>query len=102
MAKKKPQYNMLQCVSFMIRKAWRTVKSVLFICLAMIVLSVLQNLAQLFIAPMILSKVEISAPIGELLATIIVFTAAIFILNGLSGYFDENYIFGRIDIRSSV
>lgn len=100
--KEKPKYSVWQNVCFMVRTAWRRRKSVLFLCLALAALSVGTSLAQLFVAPQILSKVEQAAPLAELLGTIAAFSLGLFLLNALYGYADENSIYGRIDIRTAI
>lgn len=100
--KEKPKYNIWQCVCFMVKTAWGRVRSVLWLCIVFAVLTVGINLAQLFIAPMVLQKVETLAPLGELLGTIIIFSAILLALNALLGYVDENIMYGRIDVRSAV
>lgn len=101
-SKEKPKYSPWQCVCFMIKTAWRNVKSVLWLGVVFAVLSVGINLAQLFIAPAILKKVEAVAPLGQLLATIGIFSAVLLALNALLGYADENIIYGRVDVRRAV
>lgn len=100
--KEKPKYSVWQNVCFMVRTAWRRRKSVLFLCLVLAALSVGTSLAQLFVAPQILSKVEQAAPLAELLGTIAAFSLGLFLLNALYGYADENSIYGRIDIRTAI
>lgn len=100
--KEKPKYNIWQCVRFMLRAAWDNVRSVLWFCVVFAVLSVGINLAQLLIAPMVLQKVETLAPMGELLATIGIFSAVLLVLNALLGYVNENIMYGRIDVRSAI
>ena len=63
--KNKPKYNVWQNICFMVGMAWRHVKSVLWLALAYAALCVGLNLAQLFIAPMALAKVEQAAPLPE-------------------------------------
>lgn len=100
--KKKPKYGVWQCVCFMVKTAWHSVRSVLWLCIVFAVLTVSINLAQLFIAPVILQKVETLAPLGELLGTIGIFSAILLVLNAMLGYVDENILYGRIDVRSAV
>ena len=100
--KTKPKYSTRQSICFMVDTAWHSVRSVLWLCVLFAVLTVGINLAQLFVAPMVLQKVEVSAPLGELLGTIGIFTAILLILNALLGYLDENIMYGRIDVRSTV
>lgn len=101
-SKQKPKYSIWQCVCFMVKTAWGSVRSVLWFSILFAVLSVGINLAQLFIAPMVLQKVEDLAPLGELLATIGIFAGLLLVLNALMGYLDENIMYGRIDVRSEI
>lgn len=100
--KEKPKYSIWQCVCFMVKTAWGSVRSVLWLSITFALLSVGVNLAQLFVAPMVLQKVEALAPLGELLATIGIFTGLLLVLNALLGYVDENIMYGRIDVRSEI
>ncbi len=100
--RQKAKYNVWQNVSFMVRLAWQRVRSVLWLVLVYAVLSVTLNLAQLFIGPMALAKVEQAAPLPQLLGTILFFSLLLVALNSLLGYVDENTIFGRIEVRTSI
>ncbi len=101
-SKAKPKYSTWQCVCFMVDTAWHSVRSVLWMCALYALLTVGINLAQLFIAPMVLQKVETQAPLGQLLGTIGIFTAILLALNALLGYLDKNILYGRIDVRSKI
>ncbi|MBQ8813136.1 MAG: ABC transporter ATP-binding protein [Lachnospiraceae bacterium] len=101
-SKEKPKYGIWQCVCFMVKTAWGSVRSVLWLSITFAILSVGINLAQLFIAPMVMQKVETLAPLGELLATIGIFAGILLVLNALLGYVEENIMYGRIDVRSEV
>ena len=100
--KKKPAYSAGQNVRFMIGWAWRTHKGVLWLCLAVAGLSLGLNLAQLFIAPMVLARVEQHALLSQLLGTIGLFALALVALNGLLGYVKHNTMFGRVGVRLSI
>lgn len=100
--KERPKYNMWQNSAFMIREAWHTRKSVLFICIALIVISVFQSLTELFITPVILSKIEAQSPLSSLLGTILFFTLLLTALSCTLTYFNENAMFGKIEIRSGI
>ena len=101
-SKQKPKYSIWQCVCFLVKTAWGSVRSVLWFSILFAVLSVGINMAQLFIAPMVLQKVEALAPLGELLATIGIFAGLLLVLNALMGYLNENIMYGRIDVRSEI
>ena len=100
--KDKPKYNTFQNVAWMIKIAWGSKKRVLLFCILTAVLEVLFNLTQLYIAPEVLARVEQKAPMWELLATIGVFTAALFLIQGFKQYIRENTLFPRVDVRSVV
>ncbi len=100
--KEKPQYNLWQISAYMISLAWKEQKSVLAVCLCTAVLAVALNLAELFIAPAILSKVELASPLSELLITITLFTATLLILRALQAYTNANTRCGRFAIRFCV
>lgn len=60
----KPRYNLWQNTAFMLREAWHTRKSVIFLCVALAVATAGQSVAELLIAPVILQKVEQAAGIA--------------------------------------
>ena len=98
----KQHYNVFQNVGWMIGNAWRSCKSVLWMCVLAAALTVGVNLVQLFIAPQILSKVEQQAPLPELLCTIGVFSLALFLVLGLQAYLNQNTLYGRVAIRTNI
>ena len=100
--KEKPKYNILQNVWWMVKIAWTSRKRVLLFCILTALLEVLLNLTQLFIAPEILARVEAKVPIGELLVTIGIFTASLFLLHGLQEYVKKNTLFPRVDARGAI
>ena len=100
--KTKPKYNTAQNVGWMAKIAWKVRRRVLFLCVAMAALEVANNLAQLYVAPEILSRVERHAPMGELLGTIGLFTLALFLTMGLKEYFKQIALFPRVDVRSNI
>lgn len=100
--KTKPKYNAAQNVGWMVKIAWKVRRRVLFLCVAMAALEAANNLAQLYVAPEILSRVERHAPMGELLGTIGMFTLALFLTMGLKDYFKKIVLFPRVDVRSNI
>lgn len=100
--KEKPKYGMFQCVGFMVKMAWNHVRSVLWMNVVFALLMLGINLIQLFMAPMVLEKVEAMASLKELLGSIGIFAVILVVLNALLGYVSENIIYGRIDVRSAV
>ena len=100
--REKPSYNTLQNIAWMLNNAWRSCKTVPFWCLMQAAMAVLLSIAELFAAPRILSKVEFSAPVNELLATIAVFAGALFLLNWVKRYLQSVSWPGRITVRSHI
>lgn len=96
----KPQYGMASNTAYMIALAWRQWKSVLIHCILLAVLAVATNLAELYIAPVILGKVETKAPLTELLLVIAFFTGTLILLRGLTAYLNEIKIHGTISLRT--
>ncbi len=97
--KEKPKYNMWQNVVFMIGKAWKVRKSVLWWALSLVLIDIAINGIQLFMAPSILDAVENAETQKELLSVIGFFVGGLLLLNGLNGYVQQNTIFGRIEVR---
>lgn len=98
----KPKYSLAQNVVWMIKLAWKVRKRVLLFCILAALVEVLHNLAQLYIAPEILRLVDQHAPMSELLLTILFFAAALFLTQGIKGYFDACVNYPRIDVRSAI
>ena len=86
----------------MVKIAWRTRKRVLLFCVLTAVLEILYDLAQLYIAPEILRRVEGHVAMSSLLGTILFFTAALFLTLSARDYIKENTLFVRVDVRSAI
>ena len=99
---RKPKYSMGKSIRYMLSMAWRHQKSVIWMLFAVALVRVGLNLTQLYVAPMILNRVELSAPLWELLATIGIFTAMLFVLTAVKSYVEEVVLVGRIHIRSCI
>lgn len=98
----KPKYSVRQNVCFMVRTAWQTRRRVLLLCVVLAAVQVALNLAQLYIAPEILAKVEQGAPVRELVQTIGFFTAVFFLLQGAAAYCEAVRMPGEIDVRCAI
>ena len=97
--KKKSPYNMWQNTGFMLSAAWRSCPSVIFLCIALAVVTAAQTVAELLIAPAVIARVEEAAPLESLLLTIAGFSLLLLLLSGLKRYLDTNTLFGRVNIR---
>lgn len=100
--KEKPKYNTVSNIRWMAGIAWKRRKRVLVFAGLTAGLEVLLNLTQLYIAPQILACVEERSSIGTLLKTIGMFTAALFVIQGILKYVKENTMFARIEVRAEI
>ncbi len=100
--KEKRKYSVPQCVAFMLKKAWGTLRRVPLLCLALAAVATLQSLAGLFIAPEILRRVETGAALPELLWTAGIFTVTLLALNTLYEMAENGSTFARIDVRTEI
>ena len=98
----RPKYNMWQNTVWMIRNAWKTKKSVLWICLLLIGIKLCENFVNLFLTPSILRTVEISAPLTEVVLTILCFLGGAMLLSAVRSYIETSTVFGRIEIRTNI
>ena len=100
--KKKSPYNLWQNTGFMLAQAWGKYPSVIFLCIALAVVTAAQTVTELLIAPMVLQKVENAASLQELLLAIAGFSLALLVLSGLKQYLDTNTMYGRVGVRISI
>lgn len=101
-SKNKPKYSIVQNVCWMIQIAWKKRKRVPIMCVFIAFTEIVISLAQLYITPEILKRVEQHAPMGSLLGTIAGFTGILFLARGMKEYFATIETFPRIDVRSSI
>lgn len=101
--KKKPKYNMWQSTKYMLHMALRShLPGVIVLCVLGSVLQVCSSLTGLFLSPMILRCVEEEAPLAELIATIVVFSVLLMVLNGASTYAGTRMSAGKISVRTGI
>lgn len=99
----KPKYNMAQNSWFMIKLAWTSgEKKVIVLSLLSALFAVVLNLINLYVSPTILSVVERQASVTELIATIVVFVAALMLVSAASSYVNTNTLYGRISVRCEI
>ncbi len=99
---KRKTYNIFQNCVFMIRRAWRDCKGVLWIALGIILCGVAANLLELFVVPAILEAVERDVSPGALAGMILWFTVGMALVRALRDYLDTNAMFDRIQVRSTL
>lgn len=100
--KEKIKYPFMPSMKYILGLAWKHSKDVIFMCILIAVLKVGLNLAELFIAPKILGKVETLAPLGELLGTIGIFSVSLFVLKVFISYAETATRIPRINVRMRV
>ena len=100
--KQRPAYGMASNCAFMIRRAWRDCKGVLSVCAGLVFCGVAASLLELFVVPAILRAVEEGAGPGALARLILWFTLGMVLVRALRAYLDENVLFGRVSVRSSL
>ena len=101
--KEKPKYNMWQCISYMVKMAWKHGRSVLWMSLLVWpLIAALCRMLQLFIAPQILSLIEQKSSLTDLVVTIIGFSIGLFVLNGLNQYVHCNIMPSMLDVRCAI
>ncbi len=97
----KPKYNLFQNMRYIFHTSWTLDKTFILFTFGTAILNLCQNIVQLFIAPMIIQKVEQNAPLEELLLTILIFCLLILILSGLSGYLTNEELDYGLRVRLS-
>ena len=83
----KPKYTMGQNLVFLMKRAWKLEKEIIYIPALKEVFDLSLRMLELFIVPVILQTVERKAGIGELLFTIGLFTLALVLFTGLYNFF---------------
>lgn len=101
--KSPPKYNTVQNICFMIKLTWRAKeKKVLVIGFLISLLTVIQNLLNLYVSPVILEAVEDHVSVQKLLFTIAVFVVMIMVISAALTYVNENAVYGRISVRMEI
>jgi len=98
----KPKYNIFQTIGFMINQAWKNCKRLLLFIILYVVATNAMNLMQLYLAPVILDKVEQAKPIEELLGSIGLFTVGLFFMTIIKSYIEINSEVAQIEVRNHL
>ncbi len=100
--KEKPKYNILQNFCFLAKSAWKLEKGCVLFPAAKEMLALILQLVELFVAPVILSKIEQQVPLSEFLGIIGIFTVTLLLIAGLDGYFVQmnNRADGRLRLNT--
>lgn len=94
--KEKSKYKVLQNLNYTAQLAWRHSRLLVIMAVVSSCLSLATSLVQLYIAPIILQKVEQSVPLSELLITIGLFTAMLIVCNGAAVYLETTKFPGEM------
>ncbi len=87
--KEKPKYNILQNFCYLVKSAWMLEKGCVLFPVGRECISLVLQMVELFIVPIILSQIEQQVPLQEFLWTLGVFAAILLLLAGLNGYFSQ-------------
>ena len=99
----KPKYNAAQNTWFMLKLAWTSgEKKVIFLSIAVALSAVATSLVELYISPAGLSVLENHGTLAQLFITIAVFAGALATVSAISGYVNENTLYGRISVRLEI
>lgn len=93
--KKKQKYSIPQNIVYAVKLAWKYSKLLLVMTVASAFVSMVTNLVQLYIGPVILANVEQAVPLAELLVTIVLFTMALLVCQSLNTYLDSTKHLGE-------
>lgn len=103
MSNKKSKYSASQNICFMIRLAWTSrEKKVLVTGILISLLTIIQNLLNLYVSPTILAAVENHVSLQNLLLIIAGFVLLIMAVSAALTYVNENAIYGRISVRMEI
>lgn len=96
------KYTVFQNSVFMLSVAWKKRRSLLWLCLGIVVVAILLSLTQLFILPVILDVIESAVPVKRLIIIIIFFSGVLLVLSGVNSYLYTCTIFKRIEVRLHI
>lgn len=98
----KPKYNIIQMSAYMVGRAWREVRVIIFVALGITLCGIAINLLELFVIPVILRAVESNIGIHELIVLIAAFTGAMMLAYAARTYLNFNALFGRVHLRVNM
>ena len=89
-------------LSFLVRRAWKTIPSILGFILVLTLVDASSALVNLLVAPMILGCLEARSSLEALILTIAVFAILICLIRGLRRYFETVDFCGRCTFRGNL
>lgn len=93
--KMKPQYSIWKNLRYAWQQSWKYSKLLVLFTLGIVLSELMTNLIQLYIAPVILGKVEQAVPLAELFCTIALFTAGLLLCSSANAYLQCTLFAGR-------
>jgi ATP-binding cassette subfamily B protein len=100
--KEKPKYNIWQNIIYVIKNAWISDKSVLFVILAQIFLTLAISIVALFLPKTVVSQIISGVNINTLIITVLAFTAVTVILQSAKIYITSAFDFRKSMLRTKV
>lgn len=100
--KEKPTYNVWQNTVYVIKTAWVRDKSVLFVILAQIFLTVMISTVTMYLPKTVVAQITSKVPVQTLVFTVLVFTIITVILQAIKNYFDSSAQPKRVLLRIRV
>lgn len=98
----KPQYSIWKNLRYAWKLSWKHSKILVLFTLGTVLSELLINIIQLYIAPVVLGKVEQSVPLAELFGTIALFTFGLLICNSANSYLQSTAFVGRLRLRHGL
>ena len=87
---------------FMIATAWKKRRSLLWLCIGIVIVTILLSMTRLFVMPVMLNAIESAMPVGRFMAMTTFFGAAFILLSGVNSYFSSCTTFKRIEVRLHI
>ncbi|WP_204314306.1 ABC transporter ATP-binding protein [Bifidobacterium avesanii] len=86
----------------MLDAAWHTAWTVPFVAAVMALTAAGTTLTELFVAPVVLHRIEVHASLGGMLLDIAAFAAGLVALAAVHDYFDQISFSGNVEVRVSI
>ena len=99
---KQKRYSLPGNIAWMVKICWQVRRRALFLCLAMALCDILNNLAGLYIGPRVLGLVEAHSSLPRLLGTILFFTLALLLTQYGKTYLGGYNQFCLVENRTSI
>ena len=102
MKKEKPLYSVWQNSAYVLGGAWANDKIVIWVIIAQIILAVSIATVGIFLPAVVVEQITAGVPVSTLITTILLFTAALVLMQGASGYFNATVALRRVGRRLDV